>query len=430
MKAKRMILLVVLCAGCILGACDRVPVFTLATHQNNTQPAEVGEYLAEVLSQQHGWKLEVLAGKPYNAEANIDLVAEGKVDFGITTNAIQLERALGVRTVLPLYPEIIVVLYNESVGAPKSLEELLSKKRVGVGPKELRHSQLMLDLIRGFGIDLGIFHPVYTPLAEMDVLGDQMDVLFTFAGTDLARIERQLINGAKLFSFDDYTLRGKGSTVDGFLLRHPNFQSFIIPKNTFDRLPETPILTLAAEMLLISSQDADESEVYDLVSTVFDNASYLSQQNPVLGFLSFDFDEAKLSFPLHEGTRQYLNRDQPSFLERYAEVFALVFSVIVVVFGLLSSASRVLKKRKKDRIDVYYEKILHLEQRSFPNEQAIRQALGELSELKIRALRQLQHEKLQADESFTIFLDLVHQTRLDLEKKLEILQGSRLGHEQ
>ena len=57
----------------------------------------------------------------------------------------------------------------------------------------------------------------------------------------------------------------------------------------------------------------------------------------------------------------------------------------------------------KERIDKYYKKVMVCE------------SVSELEELSNDAVKQLQNEKLTADESFTIFLNLVEKRRHELE---------------
>ena len=407
----------------LFSSCGEKNSYILATHQEKTTLAEIGGHFADLLLKRNGWTVEVLAGEEYNSLANLHLITEGRVDFAISSSDLPSDAAVEVRTVLPIYPEILVVLYNPSrapatLRESSTLSELLDGRRVGVGPKDMIHSEVALSLIRDFGVDPSSFTPVYTPLDEMKVIGGEMDVMLTFAGADRKRIEDQIQSGAKLFSLGDVALDRKGSRVDGFLLRNPQFDSFIIPRNTFENYPEEPILTLAVMVVLVTRRDMGEDVVYELVATVLESSNHRARRNPLLGFLSSEFDATRLSFPLHEGTRQYLNRDQPGFLERYAEVMALVFSLVIVVAGVLGSANRLLKRTKKDRIDVYYQAIRKVEEKPLENEEEIRAGIRELRELKARAVRQLQEERLEANESFTIFLDLLHYAVRELENKL------------
>ena len=398
-------------------SCGQPTEFTLATHREETVLAEIGRHLASVLERANGWQVEPLTGEHFDVRKNIGLVAAREVDFAITSSAVPTEDTVGVRTVLPLYPEILIVLYHESVGSPRSLEELVRGRRVGVGPQELLHSTMMLSLLRDFGFASDTFEPVYTPLSEMSVHDERMDVLLTFVGADRSRLETEIRRGARIFSFDDPQLQGRGSTVDGLLLKRPNLQSFVIPKNTFDRFPRDPVLTLSVTVTVITSSETSDAVVFDLVSGILENAHVLSQRNPLLGFLTGQIDEARLNFPLHEGTRQYLNRDQPSFLERYAEVIALLITLTVLGFGILRTGRTMLRRRKKERIDLHYERVQEIAARSHPDEESRREGQRELRELRARAVEQLRDERLPADESFTILLDLIQQALNELEDR-------------
>ena len=72
---------------------------------------------------------------------------------------------------------------------------------------------------------------------------------------------------------------------------------------------------------------------------------------------------------------------------------------MVVLYGGFTS----LKKIRKERIDKYYKRAMET------------QTVEELDELSHEAVRQLQNEKLSADESFTIFLNLVERRKHEIE---------------
>jgi len=103
---------------------------------------------------------------------------------------------------------------------------------------------------------------------------------------------------------------------------------------------------------------------------------------------------------------------------------ALLFSVAVVLLGAAGSVMRMLRRTKKDRIDVYYQKVQDVEQRLLDSEDDVRAAQRELEQLKALAVQQLQEERLQANESFSIFLDLLHHQVARLEKRLGRASGA------
>ena len=118
---------------------------------------------------------------------------------------------------------------------------------------------------------------------------------------------------------------------------------------------------------------------------------------------------------LHNGARRYLERDEPDFLERYAETMNfLVYLVFLILTGLVGLA-RWRSQRKKDRIDVFYQRTLVIRNKATP--EICAQLLIDLGVLEEEAFQSLIDEKLAADESFSIFTDLVDRVRSDLSRR-------------
>ena len=204
--------------------------------------------------------------------------------------------------------------------------------------------------------------------------------------------------GWKFFSIGDIDLYGKGSTVEGYCLRNPQYYPFVIPSGTYGAYPETPILTIAQDVLLITDREKDSEMVYDLVSDIFGHKQYLSQKNVVFSTLTENFDRGRLIFPLHEGTEEFLARNEPSIFERYAELVGLVFSILVVLAGVFANA----RQRRKDRIDKYYLRAMKLNK------------LDELEALEMEVLELVEKEKISADVTYSIFLQIVDMRKRSL----------------
>ena len=112
-----------------------------------------------------------------------------------------------------------------------------------------------------------------------------------------------------------------------------------------------------------------------------------------------------LSFPLHSGSRRYMERDEPGMLERYAETInMLVYLFFVVLTGGFALA-RVHSRRKKDRIDEFYSRVMAIRMRAMNEPHG--PLLFELQQLELEAFGSLIAEKLAADESFRIFIELL-----------------------
>jgi hypothetical protein len=99
-------------------------------------------------------------------------------------------------------------------------------------------------------------------------------------------------------------------------------------------------------------------------------------------------------------------------------LIGVVISAAVILWGGVCSVLRWSHRRKKNRIDVYYRRMLAIErrvQRATGSEE--RQSLNaEIERLKHDAFDELIRESLSADESFTIFIRLVDRSLDSLQR--------------
>ncbi len=200
---------------------------------------------------------------------------------------------------------------------------------------------------------------------------------------------------------------------EGISLLVPQLQAMTIPARTYT-LPgnERPLQSLAVETLLVARRDASEEQIYQLTRVLIEQKAHFAALEPdVFSWVTEHFDKEQLSFPLHAGARRYLERDEPSLLERYAEsVNLLVYLFILLLTGVVA-AMRWRAQRKKDRVDTFYARVLTLRRQ---DNQPATDRLRTLDDLEEEAYRLLIAEKLAADESFRIFADLVKTTREEL----------------
>ena len=128
-----------------------------------------------------------------------------------------------------------------------------------------------------------------------------------------------------------------------------------------------------------------------------------------------DFDPLDLNFPLHSGARRYFERNEPSFIERYAETINMLAYVAALVLTAFLAAARWRAQRKKDRIDTFYSRAMAIRERAADEDSATLEQ--ELRELEREAFESLINEKLAANESFRIFTDLMQRVRAELERR-------------
>ncbi|MBW8050372.1 MAG: TAXI family TRAP transporter solute-binding subunit [Cytophagales bacterium] len=393
--------------------------YVMATSSPGATYNNIGKSIAEIWEMDGLGKIKVLEGKELNSKTNCLLLIDRKADFAFVQNDTRVEEFVTanvvdskIRTMLPVYPEILFIVYHDSL-KPKSLKDLVLGRNVAIGPTTSGTARFMKILFNAFDIDTNGFNMIYCTFGE-NLIGDSINVSCSITGFNNSRIFNMVSNlNGVIYSFDNFELAGKGSTVEGFNMSYPRARHFIIPKNTYGSSgPRQPVLTIAIDCVLLTHDDMDPYIIKDFVESIFNNAPILSNNNPLLGSLSENFSSGTVNFPLHEGVKMYLERNEPSFFERYAEMIGVFFSIFIVLAGGIPSLVRWNKHRKKDRIDKYYIRLLEIEQNveNFKTTDECERYLKEITELRRNAFKQLINEKLIADESFRIFINLAEST--------------------
>jgi NMT1-like family len=367
-----------------------------------------------------------------NSEADIiSLVDAGKVDIGIVKNDVDIHNSFqNVRTLLPLFPDVLLVLCkNKSSGL--SIRELFQQNSSGmiIDKEEERH---VVDLfLRKNGVDpqkLGEIH--HNDSSGIVEALNEHTVLVMFASLNSHSVRNILRTwDGEIYSLDDPALKGEGSIVDGFCLSYPKAIPFIIPKGVFGRWPSKPVLTFSIYDVMVCHKDFDLNRAYSIVKTVYDMGSVLAEDDFEFGLLDANIESHKFSFPLHGGSVKYINRDQPTFWERESDLLAFVISLLALLVGGITTLVKYLKQRRKDRVDIYYLKVLQVadQARKEPSEEGKRAFLKQLHEIRNNAFDQLVRENLDANEAFSIFSGLLNATISELEEDLRTSSSRKLS---
>lgn len=191
-------------------------------------------------------------------------------------------------------------------------------------------------------------------------------------------------------------------------------KSKVIPALTYD-LPgnKKALLTVAVDTLLVTRKEVSEATIYKLTQTFLEQKPRFTAIAPHLfSGINESFDPLALNFPLHRGARAYLQRDDPSFIERYAETINLLVYLTFLFISAFLAFTRWRDHRKKDRIDVFYDRVLAI--RDEQGKRSTEERLAELQALEREAFSSLIAEKLAANESFRIFTDLLATARTEI----------------
>jgi len=409
----------------LFASCEENRKYQLATSTESASYLQVGRDLVELFELETDSKFEVLSGENLGSDMNIHLLADLKVDFALAQGNTKIKGSTledfksnhHIKTVAPLYPEILFIIYPDSLETEStSLKDLIKGKRVGLGPKDGGTASFMQKLLTHYGIADHEYQAVYTAY-DANVISDQIDISCALTGYNNPRIYDMLVNQKHhIFSLGDPNLAFNGSSVDGFCLINAPARPFVLPKFTYMNQPAKPILTVAVDAMLFTHEEIDKYMVYRLTESLFENKQYLANKNPLLVNMREKFDLNDLNYPMHEGARMYFERDKPSFIERYSK---LIGSALIALVTGLPMAFNWYRQRRKDRIDRFYRALMEEETKIKEAQtlEDLQTSQQKINALRVDAFEQLIDERLDANPSFVILTDLFHGVSALLEKR-------------
>lgn len=369
---------------------------------------DIVKTMETVVERELNIELELIIGD--GSLAALDSLTEGSADFTIVENYVPFRP--GVQSLFPFYPQVFHIFYR-SEEEITDFKELMYGRKIYIGPEGSSSYRFMMDMFDFFLLDSSQFE-VTPNVWENDV----------FCGfTAIVKNEDlSLFDGYRLYSFDDVDNFGKGSIAEGVSLKYPGVQPFVLPIKTYGHLTEKPILTFESDAALVAREGIPEDVIYDITKLVFRDKQEFTRINPLISIdLNENFDRKKLNFPLAEGSRIYLDRDEPSILERYAELAGVGFSVVLALVSALISLSKWRNQTKKDRVDVFYKDLMdiknELEKISTLREGSIH--ISKIKKAQNKAFEMLIDEKLTADESFRIYMELSKETINEVKLKMK-----------
>lgn len=402
MRSSFLVFILFLSQGCL----QKKDTYTILGNIEDPQN-QIAVTISSVLNKHMSDSVLVIGG--VGSLANLDSLEAGKADFGIVDNYSRFSDK--VASVLPLYPQLLHILYKKEK-SPKSLPELFTLGKIFAGIEGSGTRRFVDELMQ----DIGIKKSECTFVGIYDFF--EADVIFAF--TDLlTQDELRDLKGYHLYSIDDAANLGKGSLAEGICTRHPQFEPFIIAQDLYGSFTEHPILTIKVDAILVCRAALDPAFVYKTIQTLTEHNQDLKNINPLLYRFTSDFDPRKLSFALHPGTREYLDRHEPSFFERYAELMGVMVTIMVALASMLYTIAQWQRQKRKNRIDVYYQKLISIRKMLHTTEStedliALKKQLEATQEETIDLVIR---EKLMADDTFIIFMNLSKIVSEEIDKK-------------
>jgi hypothetical protein len=165
---------------------------------------------------------------------------------------------------------------------------------------------------------------------------------------------------------------------------------------------------VAVAALLVAQRGLDPQLVTDITAALYAQRSNLTddkgQQIAVTRRIREKYNPAEAAIPYHAGAVAYYQREDPSFVVKYAEAISLGLTLLVGLYSGYIALREWLRRRMKNRIDAYLIEVAQqtADLATLSRDELIRRR-DVLNQLRHRAFSDLVAEQLQANEAFSIF---------------------------
>ncbi|HEY3405494.1 MAG TPA: hypothetical protein VGK59_19060 [Ohtaekwangia sp.] len=373
----------------VLFGCSSGPrkKWSIAIASNNSK-YENSALLCQELFSKKGYTLEIIrVGSSVEAAT---MVAQGKADFtmtlshsdGMITHLGESSREL--RTVMPLFENGLFIFYRTPKAPPtqpRSIIDLLENSRIHLEVNDTLSEQYIglqrvMELLNVHGYEFVADSAHATIIPVWGTFSGPIVKQFLAKKWDLYSMEEEFI---------EYTR-----------IMEPRLGNLTLPIR-YAGQGTKGINTLLSTAFLLTGSSVDKTELYDLVSMLYENRVHFTSHDKSYMAIREDFKTRDLNFPLHTATINYLKRNEPTFLERHAEYYGLIISLLILAFGFIQSFRSYISRKKKDRIDVYFQEYLAIKRnQTF----TLVQRIEALEALQTKAINQMILERLDISDFF------------------------------
>lgn len=259
---------------------------------------------------EHGFRcfVESTGGSIYNIRA----LRDGEISFGIVQSDWQYNAYRGegtfsdgppfrdLRSVFSLHSEMFTVAVGKNSNI-KSFDDLKGKRvnigDPGSGMRDIM--QMLMDSRHWTKHSFALASELKPTDASKELCDGKIDAMVFAAGHPNGLIQQITSNcGARLIPVE-------GEHVDALIAENPFYARTAIPGGMYQGNP-TNIATFGVKATLVTTADADDEAVYQLVKAVFDNFDSFKTLHFVFATLDKErMVSAGLIAPIHPGAMRY-----------------------------------------------------------------------------------------------------------------------------
>lgn len=399
-------------------SCDNRDYKILSNRNSTTYSLTVNEIMHVFRKKKDAKRLKIEYKPERSVEENLKMLIDKKVDFVITQNDVNFnykERISArdtakkfsddnVRVASSLYPEVLFILYADSIAEPKNLEDLLRNRKVHLGSGEKSAKVIMEALMEHFEVDISKINFVKDGF-NTKIKNRKPEVVCYLTNPADPFIEELLYKKSlRIFSFDKKVSELNSSRVAGFTMKYTPAYPFVVPVESFGKQPYKPTVTLAINAVLLTRTDVSQYFIYELLDALHRSKN----TNLLLSFIDESTENLdNLYYYPHEGALDYYNQDHPTFIERYGRTIAAFGTVLLAG---ITAIIRWRNNRRFRRIQKYYALAVDVEKSLSTHWNEVKyleQSLDVVLRIKEDVYDLLAEGKLEVNLNFLAFQEMI-----------------------
>jgi len=388
----------------LLGSCGMQKPSLVLSYTTEDPGPQMAAAVAEILSEQ-GFSVTLDDGFE-SAEELLAELESGSVDLGLLEEPLSPNPQL--RMLMPLYPSVLHAVHTNNLNKP-DLPALLAADPLYAGPPNSLGHRLVIKLAQHYnvpGIESRLRETPWVPAP------DSPPQAYLIFGGLLTTDARAGFANHQLFSFDNTS----SNSAEALALLYPNLRTFTLPSGIYPDLTDQTVETLAVETLLVGRPTLDSEIAYAAVSTLRAQPQKLEQAYPLSRATFVNaINHSIHTLALHEGAQRYINKDEPGFLERYAEVLALCATLLLALGTMATTLLRSRRQRQKDRLDGYFLRLQDLRSELHNQSGQAAAISAAVSSLEGEVLELLVEERLAVDSALVTFFLLSESVRREID---------------
>ena len=422
----------------ILASCGEHTNYKIAVSSTNKMPefTKFEKIKSKYDAHSKGrYSFDLQSDKSYLFTQNYKLLVEDSCDMALITNSDYAgintteTKTTNIRSVVPFSSRILYIIYNKDKVTAKNIKDLFENRTATIISHE---SEFIKTILSDFGVNLSKVNFLKSKVnvnneskldsASLDSIlkidffnyykenvALPYDIEVGFASKNFSsdsRLSKLLASHPELsfYSLDDFSLYKNGSKAEGFCLRNKFFTPFLLPKGSYGEYPESPIITIREDFLLAARDDVDDKFIYEFVKIMVEETDVIDGST-----YGANFENVNFTFPFHEGTRRYLDKDAPNFFEKYGQVIGKLGAGVGGFYTALMGFLLWQKRRKRKTIVVDFKRILEIQAElgKAKSTEDLEKMYDELQVIEQDYhLKMIQH-KILVDDTLQIFFVLI-----------------------